>query len=61
MKDQQRKEEARLRAQAYAPAPGDSRVLYGHVSASLMLVIVFLVGLVAESMRETFAIIVGRY
>lgn len=44
MKDKHRKEEARLRAQAYAPAPTDSRLLYVVVSASLMLVIVFVVG-----------------
>ena len=31
------------------------------LGAAAVLVIVFLVGLVAESMRETFAIIVGRY
>ena len=44
MKDKHRKEEARLRAQAYAPAPTDSRLLYGVVSASLMLVILFVAG-----------------
>jgi hypothetical protein len=31
------------------------------LGAAAVLVIVFLIGLVAESMRETFAIIVGRY
>ena len=31
------------------------------VSAAAVLAIVFLVGLVAESVRETFALIVGRY
>jgi hypothetical protein len=30
-------------------------------SAAAVLAIVFLVGLVAESVRETFALIVGRY
>ena len=31
------------------------------LGAAAVLVLMFLVGLVAESMRETFAIIVGRY
>ena len=31
------------------------------LGAAAVLAIVFLVGLVAESMRETFALIVGRY
>jgi hypothetical protein len=31
------------------------------VNAGAVLVIVFLVGLVAESVRETFAIMLGRY
>ena len=31
------------------------------MGAAAVLVIVFLVGLVAESMRETFALIVGRH
>jgi len=31
------------------------------LGAGAVLAIVFLVGLVAESMRETFALIVGRY
>lgn len=44
MKDQRRKDEARVRAQAYAPVPTDSRLLYGVVSASLLLVLVLIVG-----------------
>ena len=31
------------------------------IGAGAVLAIVFLVGLVAESMRETFALLVGRY
>jgi len=31
------------------------------LGAAAVLAIVFLVGLVAESMRETFALLVGRY
>lgn len=31
------------------------------LAAGAVLVIVFLLGLVAESMRETFALLVGRY
>lgn len=37
MKDTGRKEDARLKAEAYAPAPRDSRLLYGLIAASLLL------------------------
>jgi hypothetical protein len=38
MKDLRRKETARRIAEAYAPAPVDTRLMYGVVAAALMLV-----------------------
>ena len=38
MRDTQRQETALLRAEAYAPAPTDSRLLYGVVAASMLVV-----------------------
>jgi Flp pilus assembly protein TadB len=38
MKDLQLKEIARERAEAYAPAPTDSRLLYGVIAASLLII-----------------------
>jgi hypothetical protein len=37
MKDVNRKEAARVLAEAYAPAPTDSRLIYGLVAASLVM------------------------
>ena len=38
MRDPARRERARLKAETYAPAPTDSRLLYGIIAASLLLV-----------------------
>ena len=44
MKDPDRKEDARQRAEEYAPRPRDSRALYGVVAASVALVAAIAVG-----------------
>lgn len=53
MKDSVRREAARVRAEAYAPAPTDSRLLYGAIA-----VILLLLGLIAFG--EFYAIDVWR-
>jgi hypothetical protein len=53
MKDSARREDARLRAEAYAPAPTDSRLLYGAIAVVLLLL-----GLIAFG--EFYAIDVWR-
>ena len=44
MKDRHRKESARLRAEAYAPAPTDSRLLYGVIAVALLLMVIAAAG-----------------
>jgi protein-S-isoprenylcysteine O-methyltransferase Ste14 len=44
VRDKIQKEEARVRAEAYAPAPKDSRLLYAVIAVALLLLLLAAVG-----------------